>query len=615
MLIEKINSPADLKKLSVKELNALAEELRGELIDVISKNGGHLSSNLGVVELTVSLHFLFDSPADRILWDVGHQSYVHKLLTGRRERFGTLRQFGGLSGFPNPAESAHDAFVAGHSGNSVSAALGFAEEEARRGSGRYTVAVVGDGSFTNGMIYEALNNCGNKNLRLIIVLNDNEMSISKNVGAVSSYFSRFRTGGRYLRFKRVTARALLALPLVGKPLFRLLRGIKNLFKRLLVSENLFELLGLEYIGPVDGNDLSRLNAVLREAKSMEKPCVVHVCTTKGKGYPGAERRPDTYHSVGAFDKSCGVDPDGCCTGFSALFGELMCARAQADPALVAITAAMCDGTGLCGFRKAFPDRFYDVGIAEEHALTFAAGLAAAGAHPVLAVYSSFCQRCFDQILHDAALPALPVVLAVDRAGLVCADGPTHHGVFDVNYLRSVPGMQVLCPASQAELGQMLRRAVLEMTGPVAVRYPRGCDGTFTGIAEQPCLREGSDITLVTYGTLVNEVLAAAKMLQARGISAEVLKLPSIKPLDVRTVAASMRKTGRLLVAEEAVCIGCVGKELLASLRARGVGGPVRLCNLGDRFIPHGAVPELYRLAGLDAKSLADAAWEVCQNEA
>ena len=325
MLIEKINSPADLKKLSVKELNALAEELRGELIDVISKNGGHLSSNLGVVELTVSLHFLFDSPADRILWDVGHQSYVHKLLTGRRERFGTLRQFGGLSGFPNPAESAHDAFVAGHSGNSVSAALGFAEEEARRGSGRYTVAVVGDGSFTNGMIYEALNNCGNKNLRLIIVLNDNEMSISKNVGAVSSYFSRFRTGGRYLRFKRVTARALLALPLVGKPLFRLLRGIKNLFKRLLVSENLFELLGLEYIGPVDGNDLSRLNAVLREAKSMEKPCVVHVCTTKGKGYPGAERRPDTYHSVGAFDKSCGVDPDGCCTGFSALFGELMCA--------------------------------------------------------------------------------------------------------------------------------------------------------------------------------------------------------------------------------------------------------------------------------------------------
>ncbi len=604
MLIEKINSPADLKKLSVKELNALAEELRGELIDVISKNGGHLSSNLGVVELTVSLHFLFDSPADRILWDVGHQSYVHKLLTGRRERFGTLRQFGGLSGFPNPAESAHDAFVAGHSGNSVSAALGFAEEEARRGSGRYTVAVVGDGSFTNGMIYEALNNCGNKNLRLIIVLNDNEMSISKNVGAVSSYFSRFRTGGRYLRFKRVTARALLALPLVGKPLFRLLRGIKNLFKRLLVSENLFELLGLEYIGPVDGNDLSRLNAVLREAKSMEKPCVVHVCTTKGKGYPGAERRPDTYHSVGAFDKSCGVDPDGCCTGFSALFGELMCARAQADPALVAITAAMCDGTGLCGCRKAFPDRFYDVGIAEEHALTFAAGLAAAGAHPVLAVYSSFCQRCFDQILHDAALPALPVVLAVDRAGLVCADGPTHHGVFDVSFLRGVPGMTVYSPETASELRESFEKA-FAAGAPAAVRYPKSGDcpdgaETYTVCAGGTVKYRdfGSPKTVaVTYGRMAADVCAAA----AAAGDTRVIKLIKIHPIDYKTLAPLLDGAQALLLCEEGIRAGGVAEGIAAALAG---GRPTRIRAI-EGFVPHGDEHSLKKLLGFLPEQLAD----------
>lgn len=604
MLIEKINSPADVKKLSAKELTALAEELRGRLIDVISKNGGHLSSNLGVVELTVSLHFVFDSPDDRILWDVGHQSYVHKLLTGRRDQFDTLRQFGGLSGFPNPTESAHDAFVAGHSGNSISAALGFAEEEARKGSGRFTVAVVGDGSFTNGMIYEALNNCGNKSLRLIIVLNDNEMSISKNVGAVSSYFSRFRTGGRYLRFKRVTARLLLALPLIGRPLFRLLRGVKNLFKRILVSENLFELLGFAYIGPVDGNNISRLNTVLREAKSMEKPCVVHVCTTKGKGYPGAEQRPDAYHSVGAFDKACGIDPDGCCTGFSALFGEIVCAHAQADPALVAVTAAMCDGTGLCAFRSMFPDRFYDVGIAEEHALTFAAGLSAAGAHPVLAIYSSFCQRCFDQILHDAALPALPVVLAIDRAGLVYADGPTHHGVFDVSFLRTVPGMTVYSPETASELRDSFDKAFASKTH-AAVRYPKSSEcaedtGAYTVCADGDLKYRdfGSPKKVaVTYGRMAADVCAAA----ALAGDTRVVKLVKIHPIDYKALGALLDGAEALLLCEEGIHAGGVAEGIAAEL----AGGRRTRIRAIEGFVPHGDAKALKQLLGFLPEQLAD----------
>ena len=469
--------------------------------------------------------------------------------------------------------------------------------------------------MTGGLAYEAMNDAGESSEQLIVILNDNGMSITPNVGGIAQHLALIRTRPGYYRIKKAY-RAVTAKVPGGKCLYRLTHRLKEHWKRMLFGTTFFEEMGFEYYGPVDGHDLKRLEYMLRLVKDRQHPVLLHVITQKGKGYAPAEENPDVFHGIGHFNPEKGMEPRcGHLPTFSDTFSETIDALGAQAPRICAITAAMLRGTGLDAFAAHYPERCFDVGIAEGHAVSMAGGLAKQGMIPVVAIYSTFLQRAYDMLLQDVAMLGLHVVFAVDRAGLVGGDGETHHGVFDVNYLRSVPGMQVLCPASQAELGQMLRRAVLEMTGPVAVRYPRGCDGAFTGIAEQPCLREGSDITLVTYGTLINEVLAAAKMLQARGISAEVLKLPSIKPLDVRTVAASMRKTGHLLVAEEAVCIGCVGKELLASLRARGVGGPVRLCNLGDRFIPHGAVPELYRLAGLDAKSLADAAWEVCQNEA
>ena len=604
MYLEKIHSPEELRRISPNELPAVAAEIRELILATVSENGGHLASNLGAVELILALHYCFDTPRDRLLFDVGHQAYTHKILTGRREFFQTLRRCGGCAGFPASWESEYDIGASGHAGTAISTALGISAANALAGSSARAVAVVGDGSFTNGMIYEALNNCGNKSLRLIIVLNDNEMSISKNVGAVSSYFSRFRTGGRYLRFKRVTARLLLALPLIGRPLFRLLRGVKNLFKRILVSENLFELLGFAYIGPVDGNNISRLNTVLREAKSMEKPCVVHVCTTKGKGYPGAEQRPDAYHSVGAFDKACGIDPDGCCTGFSALFGEIVCARAQADPALVAVTAAMCDGTGLCAFRSMFPDRFYDVGIAEEHALTFAAGLSAAGAHPVLAIYSSFCQRCFDQILHDAALPALPVVLAIDRAGLVYADGPTHHGVFDVSFLRTVPGMTVYSPETASELRDSFDKAFASKT-PAAVRYPKSSEcaedtGAYTVCADGDLKYRdfGSPKKVaVTYGRMAADVCAAA----ALAGDTRVVKLVKIHPIDYKALGALLDGAEALLLCEEGIHAGGVAEGIAAEL----AGGRRTRIRAIEGFVPHGDAKALKQLLGFLPEQLAD----------
>ncbi|MFR1246366.1 MAG: 1-deoxy-D-xylulose-5-phosphate synthase [Oscillospiraceae bacterium] len=611
-LLDTINSREALCALNDAQLRQLCDEIRQFLVLNVARTGGHLASNLGVVELSVALERVFDTSRDRLLFDVGHQSYVHKILTGRRDEFRTLRMFGGLAGFPKPSESVTDPFVAGHASSSVSTALGMARARTLQHEDYHVVALMGDGAMTGGLAYEAMNDAGESSEQLIVILNDNGMSITPNVGGIAQHLALIRTRPGYYRIKKAY-RAVTAKVPGGKCLYRLTHRLKEHWKRMLFGTTFFEEMGFEYYGPVDGHDLKRLEYMLRLVKDRRHPVLLHVITQKGKGYAPAEENPDVFHGIGHFDPEKGMEPRcGHLPTFSDTFSETIDALGAQEPRICAITAAMLRGTGLDAFAAHYPERCFDVGIAEGHAVSMAGGLAKQGMIPVVAIYSTFLQRAYDMLLQDVAMLGLHVVFAVDRAGLVGGDGETHHGVFDVNYLRSVPGMQVLCPASQAELGQMLRRAVLEMTGPVAVRYPRGCDGTFTGIAEQPCLREGSDITLVTYGTLVNEVLAAAKMLQARGISAEVLKLPSIKPLDVRTVAASMRKTGRLLVAEESVCIGCVGKELLASLRARGVGGPVRLCNLGDRFIPHGAVPELYRLAGLDAKSLADAAWEVCR---
>lgn len=607
--LKNIHSPADIKDLSYAQLNELAAEIRTVLIDTVSKNGGHLASNLGVVELTLAMHKEFDSPRDKFVWDVGHQAYTHKLLTGRYERFHTLRQEGGLSGFCRPEESEHDMFYSGHSSTAASSALGLSTANTMRGSKNTVVAVVGDGSMTGGMFYEALNNAGRTHDRLIIVLNDNEMSISENVGSMARYLAVVRAKPEYYRMKAHTEKLLKHIPLIGNELSDAAFDIKSALKRIIYSDSWFEDLGLHYIGPIDGHNIQQLCEAFEMAKKYDKPVLLHVNTLKGKGYDFAERSPEQFHGISKFDINTG-EPLSTGTSFSSHFGDIMCRFASCDDRVCAITAAMSIGTGLERFSNEYKYRFFDIGIAEEHAVAFALGLAKSGFIPVFAVYSTFLQRCFDQLLHDAALQKQKMVIAVDRAGFVGEDGETHQGVFDVNYLRSVPGMQVLCPSNRAELRVMLRRAVLEMDGPVAVRWPRGGDGAFTEVAEKPILRVGSDITMIAYGTMINNVLEAAALLEQRGVSAEVIKLESVKPVRMREITASVRKTGRLLVAEDAICIGCAGKEILSQLRLCGIRVPTRLCNLGDRFVTHGKVQELQRLYGLDAESLAKQAQEV-----
>lgn len=614
-LLNQINSRQDLLALDDVQLRTLCDELRQFLVLNIAKTGGHLASNLGVVELTVALERVFDTSRDRLLFDVGHQSYVHKLLTGRREAFSGLRQFGGLSGFPKPSESDCDAFVAGHASSAVSTALGMARARTLLKQDYHVVALMGDGAMTGGLAYEAMNDAGESDEPLLVILNDNGMSITPNVGGISHHLSVLRTRPGYFRLKKAYRTVMRKLP-GGRYIYRLTHRLKQRWKQMLLGSTLFEEMAFDYYGPVDGHDLKRLEYLLTLAKDAKGPVLLHVITKKGKGYAPAEQNPDVFHGIGHFDPESGKPP--CCAhlpSFSDTFGNTLVDLARREPRICAITAAMVHGTGLTGFAKEFPTRCFDVGIAEGHAVSMAGGLAKQGMIPVVAIYSTFLQRAYDMLLQDVAMQGLHVVFAVDRAGLVGEDGETHQGVFDINFLRSVPGMQILCPADQAELEQMLRKAVLEMDGPVAVRYPRGCDGAFTEVAAQPVVRAGTDITLVGYGRMINELLGAARLLEKRGVSAEVVKLPSVKPIDMSAIAASVRKTGRLLVAEEAVCIGCAGKEIAASLRTAGLNVPTRLCNIGDRFVRHGSVQRLFEMLGLDAASLAEAALEVVKREA
>ncbi len=614
-LLNQINSRQDLLALDDVQLRTLCDELRQFLVLNIAKTGGHLASNLGVVELTVALERVFDTSRDRLLFDVGHQSYVHKLLTGRREAFSGLRQFGGLSGFPKPSESDCDAFVAGHASSAVSTALGMARARTLLKQDYHVVALMGDGAMTGGLAYEAMNDAGESDEPLLVILNDNGMSITPNVGGISRHLSVLRTRPGYFRLKKAYRTVMRKLP-GGRYIYRLTHRLKQRWKQMLLGSTLFEEMGFDYYGPVDGHDLKRLEYLLTLAKDAKGPVLLHVITKKGKGYAPAEQNPDVFHGIGHFDPESGKPP--CCAhlpSFSDTFGNTLVGLARREPRICAITAAMVHGTGLTDFAKEFPTRCFDVGIAEGHAVSMAGGLAKQGMIPVVAIYSTFLQRAYDMLLQDVAMQGLHVVFAVDRAGLVGEDGETHQGVFDINFLRSVPGMQILCPADQAELEQMLRKAVLEMDGPVAVRYPRGCDGAFTEVAAQPVVRAGTDITLVGYGRMINELLGAARLLEKRGVSAEVVKLPSVKPIDMSAIAASVRKTGRLLVAEEAVCIGCAGKEIAASLRTAGLNVPTRLCNIGDRFVRHGSVQRLFEMLGLDAASLAEAALEVVKREA
>ena len=616
MILETIHSPEDVKALDKSQLPQLCGELREFLVENVSRTGGHLASNLGAVELTVAIHRVFDTASDRLVFDVGHQCYVHKALTGRQELFATLRQFGGLSGFPKPYESGHDAFIAGHASNSVSVALGMARARTLQKQDYSVLALIGDGALTGGLAYEGLNNAGASGEPLIVILNDNGMSINPNVGAMPSHLSHLRSKPAYYHFKK-WYRGLFGKHPMENGLYRFNHRIKTALKKTLwPGSTLFEDMGFTYLGPIDGHDLPRLCDMLQWAKEQEGPVLVHVHTVKGKGYGPAEREPGRFHGVGPFDPATGKDRKQSGESFSSVFGETLTACAAEDLRVCAITAAMADGTGLTGFAKTYPDRFFDVAIAEGHGVSMAAGLASQGMIPVFAVYSTFLQRGYDQLIHDVALEGLHVVLGVDRAGLVGADGETHHGCFDAVYLSGIPGFTVLCPTSFAELRSMVRQALFEVEGPVAVRYPRGGEGRFredTSERSIVCLREGADVTLAGYGMQVNHLLDAAEALERDGIRAEVVKLNRISPLVHEEVCAALGRRKLLLVLEDASGVGCVGQQIAAIL-AEHDQAPERIIlkNLGKTFAPAGSVPELERSFGLDADGVAAAVREAVQ---
>lgn len=603
-LLDNIRSPWDVKDMPEEELPQLAAELRDFTVRSVAKTGGHLSANLGVVELTVAIHRVFDTSKDRLVFDVGHQSYIHKLLTGRRDGFSNLRQFGGLSGFPKPSESIHDAFIAGHASTSVSEALGMARARTLSGEDYSVIALVGDGAMTGGLSYEAMCDAGASREPLIVILNDNGISIDRNVGGMAKYLSRLRLRRGYRRFKKAYRKVMNAIP-GGKYLYRFNHKIKESMKRRILKCEMFEDLGFTYLGPVDGHDIPELINVLELARDLKCPAVVHVITKKGKGYQKAEENPYLYHGVGRFDPDRGICEDTE-PSFSSVFGEEMVKLGAENKKLCAITAAMAPGTGLVEFSKKYPDRFFDVGICEEHALSMAAGLAHQGGVPVAAIYSTFMQRGYDMLLHDIGILSEHVVLAVDRAGIVGEDGETHQGIFDVSYLRTVPGMTVYSPASFQELRDMLKAAVCEVKGPVAVRYPRGGEGRYKdgGAESSRLLREGEDFTLVTYGDTVNDALTAADALSEKGVEIELIKLGTIKPLDFKAVYESVKKTGRLMVVEECVSSGCVGAELAARLTEEAMS-PRRLIlrNIGDTYVTHGPVKKLREEYRLDAASI------------
>lgn len=612
-MIQQTDIP-DIKSITDCEAEALCTRIRAGLIDSVSKTGGHLASNLGAVEITVALHRVFDFTRDRLVFDVGHQCYTHKILTGRADQMSSLRTFGGMSGFPKPVESCCDAFIAGHASNSVSVATGMARGRTLLGEDYYVIALIGDGALTGGLAYEGLSDAGNSGERMLVILNDNGMSITKNVGGIADHLARQRLKPQYLRFKKGYRKVTSTVP-GGKTLYRITHKIKKAVKETLLPCSFFEDMGFTYLGPVDGHDVKRLTGLLRYAKDIEGPVLLHIRTVKGNGYTPAERNPDQFHGVGRFCVQTGEPLSAGSPNFSSAFGSALCGLAEDDRRICAITAAMRDGSGLGDFSRRFPTRYFDVGIAEGHATAMAAGMAKQGLVPVFAVYSTFLQRSYDMLIHDVAIQGLHVVFAVDRAGLVGEDGETHHGVLDVAFLDTVPGMTVLCPSSFSELKTMLAYAVKDVRGPVALRYPRGGEGAYTadsGTDPAVLLRQGSDITLVGYGVMINEVIRCAELLQQHGISSEIVKLNTITPIDTQVIQRSVSKTGSLLVAEDVMESNCVGRRIAADLALSGTAVPrMALCNLGHSFVTHGSVAELRKLCGLDGESLCRKAMEVC----
>ena len=613
-LLDTINSPADVKALTEEQLVQLAGEIRQLIIEVTSKNGGHLAPNLGVVELSLALHKVFSTPKDKIVYDVGHQAYIHKIVTGRRDMFHTLRQYGGLSGFPKRSESEHDAFGVGHSSTSISAALGMAVARDVKGEDYDVVAVIGDGSMTGGMAFEALNNAGDLRKRMIVVLNDNEMSISKNVGAMSEYLYQLRTGETYNRIKH-DLEGWLGNVDFGGDVLKVLRRIKGSVKNLMLPTCIFEELGFTYLGPIDGHDIHSLIEVLEAAKNLDEPVLIHVITKKGKGYAPAEESPNKFHGTGPFEVATGkkiANPNAPIT-YTEVFGNTVIELAKEDENIVAITAAMPDGTGLTPFSKEFPKRFFDVGIAEQHAVTAAAGMAAAGLNPVVAIYSTFMQRAYDSVMHDICMQNLHVSLCLDRAGLVGDDGFTHHGVFDYAYLRSMPNMTVMAPKDEDELRHMLKTAV-GMNGPVAVRYPRGSgvgvelsDSLNTlPIGKAEVLREGSDVSLWAIGTMVESAEKLAEKLAEQGINAGVVNMRFAKPIDKELLLAHAEKYKNIVTLEEGCLRGGVGSAVLEALNEARLLGPCKVLNFGipDEFILHGDKQRLFQDIGLDVETMA-----------
>jgi len=609
-LLDEIDGPADLKALTPEQLGELAGEIRTRMIDIVSRTGGHLAASLGAVELAVAIHSVFESPKDKIVWDVGHQAYAHKLLTARRDRFGTLRQAGGISGFPRRSESEHDAFDTGHGSTAIAAGAGMAKARDLSGEDYAVVSVVGDGAMSGGMAFEALNLAGHLGTGLVVVLNDNQMSISRNVGALASYLGRLRTDPHYLRAKTDFEGLVSKLPL-GDSLLEAVDRFKDGVKQLLISGMLFEELGFTYLGPIDGHSLPDLIDALKQARALSQPVLIHAITQKGKGYVHAENDAAKWHRTGAFDIDTG-EPVSASSGLSYthVFGATMVSLAERDPRLVAITAAMRAGTGLQEFAERFPDRFFDVGMAEQTAVTFAAGLASQGMRPVAAVYSTFLQRGYDQIVHDVALPRLPVILALDRAGLVGEDGPTHHGVFDLAYLRHIPGLAVMAPKDLSELAAMLKTAV-ELEGPSAIRYPRG-EGTnppegdpeAIPLGKAELLREGDSVAVVALGSMVAPALGAARTLSEQGIEAAVVNARFAKPLDVELIGELARTCGRVVTMEENTVAGGFGSAVAELLHQQRIGAPVLCLGIPDGFVDHGSREELLAGIGLDAESIA-----------
>lgn len=615
--IDKINSPEDLKKISKNDLPLLASEIRKIIIDVVSKNGGHLAPSLGAVELAIAIHYVFNAPDDKIIWDVGHQSYAHKLLTGRRDRFHTLRQYNGICGFTRMSESLYDAFSTGHSSTSISAGLGIACAKRLKNDNSKVIAVIGDGSMTAGLAYEGLNQAGDINKNILVILNDNDMSIAHNVGAVSSLLSR-TFSAKYLQdFKKEVGDFLKSLPKFGDDIYHFAKRSKESFKTFITPGMLFEAFNFEYFGPINGHNLDHLIDILNNVKCLNEPVLLHVTTTKGKGYPPSEKNPVYFHGVGCFDADTGETLKEECTipTYTHVFGQTLLKMASEDHRIIAVTAAMPEGTGLSDFAHAYPDRFFDVGIAEQHAVTFAAGLATEGLRPVVAIYSTFLQRAYDQILHDVCIEAIPVIFAVDRGGIVGEDGATHNGVFDLSYLRSLPNMVVMAPKDENELCRMLTTAIAH-NGPIAIRYPRG---TAEGkkmenrdipipIGKGEVLTKGDDVVIFAIGRSVNEALSAHAMLKEHNISATVVNCRFVKPLDFDLIETLSRKIPRIITIEENVRQGGFGSAVLEFLADQEITGfRLKCIGIPDTFVEHGTQEVLRSKYGVDASAIFNAA--------